>query len=236
MTPHDGEGSYEQKGNGYQRTCSECDELLPRGSKRKTCTDACRAARSRRKAKADKERRRAAAKLGREQQRPTEAISDTLDVVSGNLPDIANEVAKEAMQPIVREAITDDVLSAVNRMMGLAGTAVDSLGEDMKDADPKIRQKAYDLWFRYTVGNKAVASEEAENSGQMVVNFSMPRPGDDQAPSVEGEAVEMRPCDLCGEDKPPNEFVASSDRCLACHADQQSKVAHLLAGGEGGGD
>lgn len=150
---------------------------------------------------------------------------------------------QKELQPVVREAITDDVLKALQQMVSLAPVAVAALAADLQSEDPTRRAKATDLWFRYTVGQKNIVSPEQEAAGsRMVVNFEMPRPSDPQSghepeEGVIAEAEELRVCDVCRHEKPASAFVAASTRCQECHDQMVARVSSFLdAGGKDDGE
>lgn len=219
----------------YQRPCTECDNLLPRGSSRVTCSDNCRAKRSRRlkrerKASAQQSAATRAANEG-------EAIPEVRKIVNEEIQEIAHQVAQQELRPVVRSAITEEVMSSVGKMMGLAPVAVAALAMDMTSSDSAVRQKAYALWFKYTVGNAAV-NDDSGGPPSMVVKFAMPRP--DSASAAEfidepiADAEEYKVCDMCGNEKPTNLFVANSDRCGDCVAKLRDKAQQLLDGDTSG--
>src|SRR5690349_23145594 len=63
------------------------------------------------------------------------------DAVSGEALNVAHEVAKEELRPIVRAAITDDTLRAIDKLVGLTGRMIDALEEDLDADDMVIRQR-----------------------------------------------------------------------------------------------
>ena len=160
----------------------------------------------------------------------TDHAQAVADVVRGEVPEIGNELIKEELRPIVRDAITGEVLGAIKAMVNLAPQAVAALALDMQDSDPVIRQKAYDLWFRYTVGQKNLHSPEQEQAtAPITINFDMPRPTfDSEGEGVIEEAEELRECEHCGEEKPAAEFVDDSTRCVTCNEKLQELVKQRL--------
>lgn len=199
-----------------ERRCTECDKPLGAHARKdkKTCGDTCRKNRSQRIANA---RRRGGQNRHPEHMRETAAAA---------AKDVAAEVAREEIRPYVREAMTDDVLQSVGRLVSLQPKAIDMLERDLESSDETIRQRAYTLLLRYTMGNPSVAPASAEIQPAAVsVVFNVPRPSD--APEVvEGtvEDAEPRKCVECDQPRPDDEFVAASDRCVHCHADLQARV------------
>lgn len=209
----------------YKRTCSECPNPLERPNQ-KTCSAKCRAARSRRLKRISRDNGK--------QVELTAAQTQVAMAVRNEAPDVAHDVIQDELRPIVREAITEDVLRAIETMVGLAPQAVAALAQDLHSEDSKVRQKAYDLWLRYTVGHNAIVRPEEDEAGkQLVVNFNLPRPeggpGTEAQEDTDTEAQELRVCNMCGEEKDVALFVAASDRCSDCHDRLQEKARELLA-------
>lgn len=207
-----------------ERVCSECGVSLgdsPRNDK-KTCGPAHRKARSVRLAKQRKNRSAAAT----DARTHPEHIAPLSDQVT---KDIAREVAREEMRPVIREAMTDDVLSAVGELVSLTPLMVAAIKADLTSRDEGIRQRAYTLLARYTLGNPSVAPASVEQApSPMQVVFNLPRPGDDVTVDATAEevdaAVQPRACIECGNMQAANAFVSGSDRCLLCHAALRKKV------------
>lgn len=212
--------------------CTECGKLIiqkPKGGIRVTCSKNCRSKRSRRKQKEERDRQKAV----KQAQLLSDHQAAVNDVVQGRVPDVANGLIKEEMRPIIREAITDDVLGAIKTMVNLAPQAVAALALDMKDPKPAVRQKAYTLWFQYTVGQQGLHSPDKDGkSGDMTIVFDMPRPpanGHIEDAEIIEEAA--RVCENCGVSKPESDFIESSDRCKECQAALTDQIRQRL--GEG---
>lgn len=195
----------------YERRCSECgDTLKGRRSNTKTCSDLCRRARTRR--------------LAQENKGEVPATQQLAQAMTGEFKDEAHEVIREELRPVVREAMTEDVLRAINTMVALTPRAVAALQEDLANEDPVIRQRAYTLLLKYTVGHPAVVqAKDTDPNQQLVVNLNLPRP-DASADPEEAEVVEVRTCDACATEKPTSEFVGFSDRCTECYDRRQTEV------------
>jgi DNA-directed RNA polymerase subunit RPC12/RpoP len=204
-----------------ERTCSECSKSLANKSVRAiTCSDRCQKARQRR--------------LARAKEREENYVKDagiTADELRHSVRKGANgaiaAVLKDELAPVVREAIDEDVLRAIDQMVTLTPAAVAALQEDLVCEDRTLRQRAYQLLFRYTVGHPALVKPNDEMQGGMVVNFNLPRP--DEAPAIEAEVPDdaepvMRECDMCNELKPEAEFVAGSYRCATCSEEYKARV------------
>jgi hypothetical protein len=198
--------------------CSECGEALA-NPQAKTCGAACRQKRARR--------------IKRSQTgRPP--LPEHLAVMSAEKGDkLVHEVAKEELRPIVREAITEDVLRAAGRLVALTPMMVDAIEEDLQSSDKILRQKAYSLLARFTLGNQSIAPQaDAPAQQPMQVVFNMPRPGSTDAPvplPAEHEddaapAEEVQECMECHDYKPLADFFGGSNRCIACHEELQAKV------------
>jgi hypothetical protein len=205
--------------------CSECGKLIP--LTRITCDSNCRSKRARRK---KRERKQASIKAN-QAQRLEEHQEAVAAVVRGDVPEVANELIKEELRPMVRDAITGEVLGAIKSMVNLAPQAVAALALDMQSSDEKVRQKAYELWFRYTVGQKDLHSPDQEQAtAPITINFDMPRPdmAGEHGEEVIEEAEELRECEHCGEEKPTSEFIEGSTRCQVCHEALEIQVQQRL--------
>lgn len=150
--------------------------------------------------------------------------------VRGETTDVARHVIEEEIRPVVRESITADTLKAIADMVALTPTAVAALQEDLLSEDATIRQRAYTLLMKYTVGHHAIVTpEDKDKTGPLHVHFNLPRP--EEAESMDGEVVvedTLKTCDTCGQEKPVGSFVANSDRCEDCYTKQQAKATELL--------
>lgn len=205
------------------RTCSECSSSLS-GSRpgTKTCSNKCRLARSRRLRRSKREEEEFV-------ERNPEAAQQIAQMVRRESPDYVKNVIQNELQPIVRDALTEDTLRAIKSLIGLTPRIVELITMDLESEDPVVRQKAYTLVAKYTVGHPAmVSADQTGMQGQMIVQFGLPRP--DAIPElVEAEVEEFKTCDMCGEDKLASEFVAGSDRCQACFDNWRATVMQQFA-------
>lgn len=201
--------------------CSECGKPLENPIA-KTCSNACRKSRGRRIAR-DKKRAGAANALPDHQK----VIAD---VTRGIAPDVAHEVAKEEIRPIVREALTQDVLHAIGQLVNLTPLAVNALAQDLVSQDDKLRQKATELLLRYTVGHPAIAPTQQNHQQPMQVVLTWP--GQEQtaavaagtAPELAAPAEDVVECMECHEHKPRAAMYLDSERCKDCHEAVLAKV------------
>ena len=166
--------------------------------------------------------------------RRTSQHSDIADRVYQRKTDVTREIVKEELRPVVRAAITEEVLRSIQDLVGLAPRVVELLAQDLESTDPNVRQKAYTLIAKYTLGHTAIVTPEDQGSGQLVVNFNMPRPDAEPQYDTDGEVVQEieseRQCAFCDETKPLDKFVAGSDRCWECHAKLHEQAEALLNG------
>lgn len=200
------------------RVCTECGgSLAGLSPSAYTDTAACRKKRQRRRAKEKAER--------------SEREATVSEVVARRATDVAHDVLKEELRPIVRGAITEDVLKAVNKMVALTGKAVDVLGEQLDSEDQVLAGRAAALVVKYTVGHPALVRPEEESPQAMQVIFQLPRP-DQPAPQPVIEADEEdttnRVCDICNEAKPPSAFEGDSDRCTECFRKWREQILHSV--------
>lgn len=202
------------------RICPECGEPnIPAGSRKKTCSDSCRTKRSRR--------------IRREEKHPNAVFGE---LGHGEGRDVAIQTIQEELRPVVREAITQEVLEAIGELVGLAPKAIRLIEADLDSDDPNVRQRAYTLLTKYTLGNPSVAPSPEVVPPAFVVHFDIPRPNGrlDNPPdeAVLSEAMETKECATCFADKPLAEFVGGSDRCRECHDAILAKRDALLAPAE----
>lgn len=199
--------------------CSECKAPLSH-PQAKTCGKTCRSRRSR--------RIKSAAKRGAEKRALPEHLQVMSKAVTSQIKDTAHEVLKEEMGPVVREAITSDVLRAVDDMVALTPRMVELIKEDMESEDASIRQKAYTLLAKYTLGNPSVAPASAEQQpAPLSVVFQLPRPGDTNSGTEEAppaEATELRECSECHNTAPRSDFPDDAERCVTCHEALRAQV------------
>jgi hypothetical protein len=201
--------------------CSECGKPLE-NPVAKTCGNICRKKRGRRIARQKKE-------AGRQNALP-EHQKMLADVTRGIAPDVAHEVAKEEIRPVVREALTQDVLNSIGALVQLTPLAVAALATDLQSADDKIRQKATELLLRYTVGHQAVAPSQQNAPAPMQVQLMWPTAAPDgtiDAPRTLVEATEddnLVECMECHEKKQPGQMYLGSERCTDCHEAVLAKV------------
>lgn len=202
-----------------QLKCSECGTPLT-GRQKYTCgTSKCKDRRKRRNKARNHARNRAIAEA--------KTLPPHLKPLSQKeVQDAGKRVLQEELRPVVREAITADVLQGIADLVRLTPKMVELIEADLESPDPVIRQKAYTLLARYTLGNASVAPANAEaQPAPMQVTFLMPRPGDEPtAVPVATEAEELRECVECQAEKPAGQFVGASPRCQDCHADLMGLV------------
>lgn len=207
------------------RTCSECAQpLSSRSVTSKTCSNACRLKRSRRlrRVKRDQEEF--------EDSYPGAGAQEVAAIVRRESYDAVMRVTQAEVTPIVREALTEDVLRAVQQMIGLTPRAVELLGEDLESEDATIRQRAYTLLIKYTAGHPALLQpKDAEHGAQLVVQFGLPRPDAADFVPEPTDIVELVTCDMCHEDKPATEFESGSLRCKPCFEEWKANVLEQFA-------
>lgn len=194
------------------RVCSECgNSLRDRGPQALTCSVEHRQARSRR-----------LKREGTKPQRHGKLIAEhgevARQVLEQERPAMIERIVEQELRPIVREALTETTLQALDDLMALTPIAVAAIKEDLESDDVPIRQRAYTLVTKYTIGHPAlIRPSDADPTSQMTVHFNLPRPDDDpEAWDADAPAVEMKRCDLCNEEKPSAEMVAGASRCQPC--------------------
>lgn len=214
--------------------CSECGKSLSHktGPDPKTCSPTCRSKRSRRQ----RRERKAMTAAPTAARTLTPHQRDVNDMVSRDaVRDEATVILREELRPVIREAITEDIFKAIREMVRLTPEAVESLADDIRGDNANLAHRAAALVVKYTVGHASlVRPDDAENNGQLVVNFNLPRPDDEPAglSDVEGEATVLRTCDSCAQDKPEAAFVGTSTRCGVCF--EQRRLDVMARFGEDG--
>lgn len=207
------------------RTCSECtNPLSSRSVTSKTCSNACRLKRSRRLRRVKQDQ------ADFEANYPGAGSAEISAIVRRESYDTVMRVTQSELTPIVREALTEDVLRAVQSMIGLTPRAVELLGEDLESEDPTIRQRAYTLLIKYTAGHPALLQpKDSDHGAQLVVQFGLPRPDAAELVPPEAEVIEDLTCDMCHEDKPATEFESGSLRCKPCFETWKTNVLDQFA-------
>lgn len=197
--------------------------MLPRDSKRITCSDTCRKRRYRR-------RRHARAQAGRASGE-ARALSPEQEAA---LEDVAHQVVAQELRPIVREAMLGTAATeALGQLVGLLPDVMTELATDIHDRDPVVRQKAHQFLLRYTLGHEKVLPTEDDRHAPLTVVLAPGiRPSDDAAAEasamVEPEPNDLRECDTCHESKPESDFIGTALRCSDCVAVFQAKAAKYL--------
>lgn len=135
------------------------------------------------------------------------------------------DVMAEEVRPVVREELAGRVLEQIDRLITLTPEALDALYEDLKGSDAVLRQRAYTLLLKYTVGSPLASDAETTDEKNLVINVGMPGPE-----SVEAEVIEMKTCDVCLEEKPEDQFEGNSERCVQCFTEARDRAAKLLDG------
>lgn len=209
------------------RTCSECGvSLQGYAPQAKTHNASCRQKRARRLRSLD----RAAQRDAKQTYNAPAPLQEIMNAVNAETnSNLVKSVVREQLAPIVRDALTEDTLRAIQKLLSLTPQAVDALAEDLGSDDSVIRQRAYSLHLKYTVGHPAlVKADDADGSKQIVVNFALDRPTLTEA-ELEAEVTEMRTCDLCDTEKPATEFVGSSERCMDCQNEWKQRIIDSVA-------
>lgn len=197
--------------------------MLGKSVQARTCSEKCRSTRSRRIKRTNRNVEAFA-------EANNAGAQEIAAIVRREAPDVITKVMKDELRPIVREALTEDVLRAVEQMLGLTPRAVELLAADLESEDSTVRQRAYTLVTKYTIGHPALLkADDGAGAGQITVNFALPRPDDVPDETSPHEADVVRTCDSCSEDKPESEFVAGSDRCRTCFEEQKAEVLAAFA-------
>jgi hypothetical protein len=201
-------------------TCTECDRPVQRAGA--ACSATCR---SRRKRRRDSE-----AASGR----------STSKLVTDDAERAAREALRKHIEPVVKEAITDELVQRIHDMIGGVPDAIDAVLEDISpqpddegnltDAQLDRRQRAYTQLLKLTAGNSNLVPDiNADKQRDLTVIFggAMARTGGDSDTDAPG-VIESKECDACHTAKPLSEFVGSSDRCKVCFKEMQDAARGIL--------
>lgn len=166
---------------------------------------------------------------------------------------VQTEVAAE-VGPVVREALTENIMSQIQRFVHLIPAALDAIEKNLVAEDPDVRQKAATTLLRYTMGNPSVAPPSLEvDKPAIQIQFGIPRSDTigpargggvrplseltgmvpiGPTPIIDVESADLddnstcehQVCMECGLEKCLDEFVGSSFRCKDCDARLQARV------------
>jgi len=140
---------------------------------------------------------------------------------------------RDELRPVVREQITEHTLRAIQGLVALTPVMVEAIGRDLEHPDPVIRQRAYSVMARYTLGHSAIVPppEEAHRQTMTVIFDGMVRAGQ-QPTTIEADPAPVdepqRICNSCDATKPAAEFVEHSDRCVVCHEQLQARMREVV--------
>src|ERR1700761_9514961 len=106
------------------RVCSECGaDISNRPAKTLTCSAAHRQTRAR--------RLRRLAREDKTRENSPSAIAVMREHLDEHLKESAHEAIKENLGPVIREALTEETLKAVQRLISLTPAAVAAVEEDL---------------------------------------------------------------------------------------------------------
>lgn len=229
-----------------QHVCSECPAVFVGPPTSKTCSNACRSKRRRRKASQGSDFTERDHNAGDIQA----AIEQAKEAALADLPAVARERLGAQLDPIIRENLSGDVLASIGNMVGrllpMAEAALEAQlgaerlvtdsegnpvivdGEPLMLPDHQMRDKAIGHVFKATIHQPGLAPQpEAPEQAAIVVNFGgMPPPTgyvDGTAAPIE-LGMNERQCDVCERVKDVTEFVGGSSRCETCHEEQRARI------------
>lgn len=186
-----------------QRPCAACGKLLPEGTRRKTCNAKCR----------KRLQRMHNQETGwPEAQKEAARQARAVDAV-----ELAKEVFRQELTPIVREQITEEVVQSIAALMKLTPALVESLANDLFSNDANTRTRAQAIVAKYTLGQ----ADSTSKTPKLVVNLgNMPDPSQDGGmkaiPVQDVDHREVRICERCEEEKDIKEFDGAAPRCRLC--------------------
>jgi predicted nucleic acid-binding Zn-ribbon protein len=221
-----------------QRVCTECGDIFAVGrSDQLTCSGKCRTRKSRREAKGLPEPFGAA--------RRAELLAGIRAVAEEGAIGMAREIMAAEIAPVVREALTSEVLAAIGELVAMSPMMVAAMKEELtgtpvwsdgqmlmgKDGnpllavDPDRRLKVLALWAKYTMGSPALAPQAPQEAAPPIaINFgAVPRP------DYGANSTATRECAICEEPRTDEDFIDGSDRCRDCQAKLEGAAARLIA-------
>lgn len=192
------------------RVCLRCgNSIADKAKQARFCSEACQKA----------------------EERDRKMVDNFEDKHGGPKPNLSRAVAEAAREavkaPVVRQALQEEVMRATSRIIGMSDMALNVLEDHLQSEDPKVSGPALALWMKQ---NQALLPKDDIDNSQIVVNFALPRPESPQETTEEVEATELKVCDICGDEKPADEFVAGSDRCQTCFDERKQAVLEKFLG------
>lgn len=167
--------------------------------------------------------------MRRHRQRVARDGRSAADVASQDVEKAAQEELRAAIKPVVREALTEDVLQGINALVQALPLAIGTAIANLESDDEAIRQQAATLIMRHSAGNKAIVPDVNQGKGNdLTIVFDLPRPASSaELGGGEDEVVETKECDSCHTVKPLGDFVGRSDRCIECFERMKNSVVGL---------
>jgi hypothetical protein len=194
-----------------ERKCPTCGETVEGAANRVFCSKACAG----RKAPADNalEVRAALRELSVDKS-------------------MIREVLAEEVREQIGQHIRDNLLGAVEDMVGLGPTVVAALKEDLDTKDWAVRSRAYQYWLRYILPMVKDAERKDEKDDRTVVivqNIPAPDVTVEYVEDAEYEPFEADwpTCTQCDERKHPDMIDEEDGMCSACRARLTWKVEAL---------
>jgi hypothetical protein len=179
----------------------------------RTCGESCRKKRARRLAK-------------KKTRKVPEHLAPMHDAVTKATDDAVQEAVKAELAPIVREAITDDVLQVGRQLMRNivpARAGGDRRRHQRRGQGPAPARvhAADEVHARQPVGRaEARRPERPADPDQLRGAAARHRRAGDR-----GRGRGARTCSECGEERPVSDFLEASMRCVHCDAALRARVA-----------
>ena len=211
------------------RRCAICGKSLAGMSpKARTCGPAHQKALARRR---DREREDARKSAGR----GADDVDELTSLINQKTQDAVRAAFVEELRPVLREAIDEDAVRAIQGMVGLAPAAILVLQRDLAGEDPIAASRAAGLILKYTLGNALVTPPRADTGDKLVIINALPRP-DQPALPPSGDIVdatayddtETRTCDTCRLPKPLDEFPGNGPRCRQCMDEAKERIVNAF--------
>ena len=207
------------------RRCLICGKSLAgKSPKALTCSPAHQKALSRRRQR-ETEAQRASAGRG------ADSFDEVVSLVNTKTQDAIRAAFVEELRPVIREAIDQDAVRAIQGMVGLAPAAILVLEQDLRSDDPILRSKAAALVVKYTMGNPMVTPPRGDTGDKLVIINQLP---DGHHPAIDAttedvqpaqiEGAETKRCSACRLPKPLDQFDGDGPMCDQCMAERREAI------------
>ena len=160
-------------------------------------------------------------------------------IIGKNRDEIVKRVFAEELRPVVRDAIDQDAVAAIQGMVGLVPAAILVLAEGLQSQDEVVRQRSAALIAKYTLGNPLATPGRADTGDKLVIINALPRSDTLPSKAIESTSAdmleassyddsEMRRCDTCRLWKPLEQFPGDGPRCEQCLLERKEQIVNAF--------